>query len=182
MNKHKRDACHFEDDYVVDDKQSVRVPAMLCDSAGHRPGYWVRPLTDKQIAAYDAKRKSRDQDDPDNDPDEIESLEETGDKLMTIRRPSIEARDAWVRSLSDQWRNAAPRRLTDSRQTDAVAEPAHSSSSPSERDPDAIQAARDQAWQEYAASLSNAWKSVPAQNTVGAASGIERVRAATVGA
>jgi hypothetical protein len=165
MKKHNRDAYQFADDYVVEDGDPpVRVPAMICDSAGHCPGYWVKPLTNKQVAerlaAYDAKRKSRDQDDPgEDDPDEIESLEATGDRLMDIRRPSIEARDAYVASLSSAWRNATPQRLMPGKQTDAVAEPVHSS--PSERDPDAVQLKRDQAWQEYAASLATPGKPYP---------------------
>jgi hypothetical protein len=156
MNKHKRDAYQFEDDYVVDDKQSVAVPAMLCDSAGHRPGYWTRPLTDKQVserlAAFDAKRKSRDddpdEDDPDDDPDEIASLED-------IRRPAIEARNRYVAGLQDAWSqlapvlsNATPQRLTPGKQTDATK-------------PDDPQSKRDAAYQEYSSSISNAWKSIP---------------------
>jgi hypothetical protein len=191
MKKHNRDAYAFADDYEVEDGQSVRVPVMVCDS--RRPGYvnWKqiherRLATEARLLA-DAKRKPRD-DDPDNnngdDPDEIASLEDKS--LMDIRRPSIEARDAYVASLSSAWRNATPRQLTNSKQTDA-AEPDNSSSAEVMRrhlhgdDPKDVQAKRDAAYAEYSASISNAWKSVPAQNTLRAASGIERLREQTAG-
>jgi hypothetical protein len=96
---------------------------------------------------------------------------------MDIRRPSIEARDAYVASLSSAWRTPvaqsqapAPRQLTNSRQTDAA-----------DPKPEDAQAKRDAAYREYSASLGNAWKSVPAQNTLRAAPAIERLREQTAG-
>jgi hypothetical protein len=105
---------------------------------------------------------------------------------MAIRRPAIEARDAYVASLSSAWRNPTPRQLTNSKQTDA-SEPDNSSSAEVMRahlrggDPKDVQAKRDQAWQEYSASLSNAWRSVPAQRNPNVAPGIERLREQTAG-
>jgi hypothetical protein len=180
MAQKKRDAYAFGDDPVIEDGHSVRVPVMICDTAGHRPGYanadlnWkqladLRRVTEARLQTLDAKRR-RPPDDDDDDDKEIASLED-------VRRPSIEARNAYVRSLSDAWRYPAPVQLTAGKPF-----PSRDGKNAADPDPeDSPQAKRDAAYAEYSASISNAWKNVPAQNNPRAASGIERLREQTAG-
>jgi hypothetical protein len=174
MAQRKRDAYHFGDDpNEISDEvppgKSVRVPVMLADGslAGHRPGY--ANLTWKQIherhAAFearmvaDAKRKPPDDDDDDDDPDEIASLED-------IRAPSIKARHEYVQRLQDAWRQplATHPATSSPERTHGLPKPIAGTSMSDAADhfrdgsPKEPQAKRDQAYEEYAASLSNAWR------------------------
>jgi hypothetical protein len=172
--KHKRDSYAFGDDPVIEDGGSVRVPITLCDSnklLGHRPG-WIAPLSREQIAARqemidrqreawrgsgltNVKADSRRKPDPDDDPDEDDDEDQD---IADARR--FASREAYVAGLRDAWRTP-PRLLSSTRD---AAEPDNSSSAETMRhhlrgdDPDDAQARRDAAAAEYAASISNAWR------------------------
>jgi hypothetical protein len=108
-----RDAYRFEDDDIARDGETVRRPMLLMDSDDsgrvtltdtfkldrpvkirdlelHKPGY----------RTLDA-RKRKPPDDEDEDEDDIDD----------VRAPSIKARDAYVRSLSDAWPSPPPTRF-----------------------------------------------------------------------
>jgi hypothetical protein len=110
----------YIDDEVARDGESVRVSIMTCDSiAGHRSGYV--PLTDAQAAGrkraldsrqemIDAQREawrgskstnlvdSRRKPPPDDDEDDDDDTADAADAAR------FAARESWVRSLSDAWR------------------------------------------------------------------------------
>jgi hypothetical protein len=173
----------YTDDPVIEDGDPpLRVPMLTCDSnklLGHRPG-WVAPLSEEQIAArqemIDRQREawrgqlspngtvlspngtldSRRKPDPDDDPDEDDEDQDIAD----ARR--FASREAYVARLGDAWRTS-PRLLSNHSTRDA-AEPDNSSPLDVMRahlrgsDPDDAQARRDAAAAEYAASISNAWR------------------------
>jgi hypothetical protein len=207
--KHKHDSYAFGDDPVIEDGGSVRVPMMICDSnklLGHRPG-WIAPLSEEQIAArqemidaatgawrgsgarnlaLDSRRKP----DPDDDPDEDDEDQDIAD----ARR--FASREAYVAGLRDAWRGN--RTATGQFRTGTVhrdgAEPDNSSSAEAMRahlrgsDPKTAAEIKEQAYQEYSASVSRAWMNPTPQNAIGtgrtdpsAASRIERARQQALG-
>jgi hypothetical protein len=175
MKRSKRSSDgRYLDDPVIEDGGSVRVPMMLCDSlVGYRPGHWVRPLTDAQVAAFDARRRKPD---PEDDPNEDDN-----DDANDVRAPARKARDAYVRQLQDAWRTPTPNRLRD------CSEPDNSSSAETKRqfvrgsdDPEDAQTKRD-AYQEYVASISNAWRNPPGAVPLAPASRVERIGEVTRG-
>ena len=186
MRNRKRDAYRFDEDDVARDGETVRRPMLLMDSddrAGrvmlsdtfkldrptklrdlelHRPGY--RTIESGQNFTHfpDARRKKRDEDE--DEPDFGASAEKTED----VRRPSIAARDAYVAGLQSAWgdRRHSPK-LTSEPPCGIAGHPTRDAAEPdlrrhlrTEPDDDA-QARRDAAAAEYAASLSNAWKTNP---------------------
>jgi hypothetical protein len=132
LRRRPRDAYIFNDPLA--DQTELIVPITCCDSlAGHRPGYWVRPLTDAQVAAFDARRRLRSSQTTRDlaavrdaarsrwladlnsawrmdakrkpDPDDDDDDDDDDDRESpTDRAPARKARDAYVRWLSDQWR------------------------------------------------------------------------------
>jgi hypothetical protein len=183
-NKHKpRDSYAWGDDPVIEDGGSVRVPITLCDAnklLGHRPG-WIAPLSEEQIAArqemIDRQREAwrgpgmlddkihasicdRRKRPPDDDPDDDDEDQDIAD----ARR--FASREAYVARLGDAWRTPVVNNLPPTKRIGRdAAEPDNSSSAETMRrhlrvdDPDDAQARRDAAAAEYAASLSNAWRS-----------------------
>jgi hypothetical protein len=132
---------------------------------------WRGPLS--QRCETDARRKKRD-DDEDDEPDFGASAE----KIEDVRARSIAARDAWVAGL--QRPSPSPNRTSglptgSTRHPTRDAEPDLSRHLRTEPDDDA-QARRDAAAAEYAANLSNAWKTNPR-----AAVAIERIGEQTRG-
>jgi hypothetical protein len=181
MKTKKRDEKYIDDFVVEDGDPPVRVPVMVCDSlAGHRPGYWVRPLTDKQVAerqaAFDARRRKPDPDDDPDDDDDDASLED-------VRAPAIRARHEYVQRLQDAWRTLpathpatpSPNRTRGPRA--GLGGPSVSDPANQFRDgtPEDAQAKRDQVWTEWSAALSEQWKN-PGAASPNAAPTIERER------
>jgi hypothetical protein len=153
----------------------------------HRPGYRLPPsfaatadvraarreMIDRQREAWrgpgqctqagtliDARRKPPPDDDDDEDDPEVQDA----------RR--FASREAWVRGLQDQWRVPAssPNRthgrlmanadVSASGPGPAATAPANAGATAPQRPiPDDPQAKRDQAYQEYSAAISNAWRS-----------------------
>jgi hypothetical protein len=150
-NKQKRDGRYaWADDPEIADGESVKVPVMLCDA---KPRVrWVRPLTDSEAALHRAGSRTFDQltDQAGSDP----------------RLPAIDAREAWVKSLGDQWRmpvaspnamgglSTGPHRPSVRDAVSLGPGPA-ATLPPSEEDP---QAERDAAWSRYRDQLGNAWR------------------------
>src|SRR6516225_3434415 len=88
MRKREKAIDHRDD--VARDGEFVRVPLMLADSmAGHRPGYWVRPLDAEQVAAFDARRRPSDQ---------------TLSNLDTARDAARAARAGWIADMCSAWK------------------------------------------------------------------------------
>ena len=121
----------------------------------------------------DGRRRKPPDDDEDDDDDD------TND----VRAPARKARDAYVRQLQDAWRTPAPDRLTSGKSIRDGAEPDNSSSRfvRGSDDPDGAQAKRDQAYEEYAASITQAWKNPPGAAPPAPASRVERIGEQTRG-
>jgi hypothetical protein len=187
-HKHKRDG-RYIDDYVVEDGGVVRVPAYLADGwrgnmvrsfdatamlDAHKPGFRLpsnfardvvrtarEEMIDRARSGWRMDKRRPPPDEPDEDED---------DDVQDARR--FASREAWVASLSDQWRvpaSSPPNRTTDLRRPNADASAAGpgpasafpspmAGSAPERPVPDDPQAKRDQAWQEYSAAISNAWR------------------------
>jgi hypothetical protein len=141
--KRARDQYSFGDDPICQDGESISVPVFMLDGfradlvrhfaadaslAGHRPG-WAGPLSADQIearrsmiarAVSDWKMDKRRKPPPDDDDDENGERSDFGASMgdiSSIRRPAIEARDAYVAALGSNWRTGpavaspAPERL-----------------------------------------------------------------------
>jgi hypothetical protein len=163
-----RDGRYLDDNEIVPEGMSLRVPVQLCDSmAGHRPGYadpgW-REIYDRRCAfearqAIDSARdqwrdgKRRREPEPDEDDDD-------DDATNDVRAPSIRARDEMVSQLRDAWRRPAEvgpgpaATLPAPSFGPAPLRPVPGASS----DDDDSQKRRDRVAQEYATAVSSAWK------------------------
>jgi hypothetical protein len=129
-NKHKRHRdgrYHFEE--PVEDGGEVRVPMLLCDTAGHRPGHWVSPLSDAEVRDLDRLRRLRERAavvdareemiararsawrdgrrkvDPDEDDEEDDDEANLRHESPSVdaRAAAVRARDAYVASLGRAW-------------------------------------------------------------------------------
>jgi hypothetical protein len=137
----------------------------------------------------DGKRK---RDEPPDDPDEDDLDREDrgsadGRSLADIRAGAIKAREAWVRSLADQWRTPAatlaayPEMRAHGRPGGNAGHPTGDAAGPASAGPgpaatlsaggvpDDPQKRRDAAWQRWRDEQQNAWRSVgPGPSVVGA--------------
>jgi hypothetical protein len=156
--------------------QPARMESLAC---GRRA--WASPLTPEQVAAYDARRRKPDpEDDPDEDDDDDNEDTRDAARVASYQAMCLRLQDAWKRPPS------LPR-------TRDAAEPDNSSSPETMRkflrgsdDPEDAQAKRDQAYEEYAASISQAWKTAPPLSRASAtdpsaASRVERIGEQTRG-
>jgi hypothetical protein len=174
LDRHKsgfRTATH-----VGDDHQRVAGLEIARDDVRDARAVWLKRMSDAW--RMDGKRKPPD-DEPDEDDEDDEDESRDSRSLADVRRPAIAARDAWVRSLSGQWRAlaTAPRLVTDvptlgarpfARDV-AAAGPGPAATLSPGGVPDDPQKRRDQAWHEYSNTISQAWKNAgPGPSIAGA--------------
>jgi hypothetical protein len=181
------------------------------DLSLHQPGFRVadqatrdkvrlarEEMVDRATSGWRLDKRRPPDDDPD-DPDEDDldrerdrrskssDARQGGTYLDRVRRPAIEAREAWVRSLSDAWRTPAatlaapsPNRayglpaanakpFTRDAAGPALAGPGPAATLSGGGVPDDPQKRRDAAWNSYKDDLQNAWRSVgPGPSVAGA--------------
>jgi hypothetical protein len=201
--RRQRDGRYLDD--IVEDGGSVRVHAMLCDSAmaGHRPGYWVRPMALSDLDRLRAMQARSDASDARQEMidraaeawrgERKVELSQDSSSSPSIRAPSIKARDAYVTSLADAWRTpfSLPRGKRDSASGPgpaATAPPTLRPRAPERPVPgdgaepdnstpiEELAARREATFQEYSTMISNAWRNPPGRRDPGAAGRIERTR------
>jgi hypothetical protein len=162
----KNDAYLDDDDEVVRDGESVRVPIFLMDEVqrtvamdglrlhdgmggrvGHKSGYVFSGNVRQRDAAYDE-----------------------------ARREARGARAQWLQQLRDSWKRTPGRDAGPEPDAAEVLLKRHLGTGPTEPDADDAQVRRDRQWAEYCDRVSNAWRNPSGLTDPGAALTIERRR------
>ena len=135
-------------------------------------------MIDRATSAYRTDARRRPDPDQDDEDEERDRRSDDGRTLADIRAPSIKARDAMIRRLTGAWRTPSypPRVKRDAAEPTLPAPRA----APAPRRPvpdDDPQVIRERAYADYAASISEAWKTGPGGRADPArAAAIERER------